>query len=245
MRPSFRLLFLIPALAPVQVFAKEAVKEFTLYHRAFHPTAPLIQYSKRGQLILDPINQPSFRSSPTFAKDLLSFGQTLRDSGVNLDAAFYQIALERENDVSEAHWDISVVKICHLRDASAETIILHTNDPHGIRPYALDYFVSPVPHDGACPKPKTAKSSNLNLTPLHVFAENVDKLNSTIIIRTSHVPPLPELKAPPPLNPQGQVEPPVPEKTFLQKYWVYIVVGLIALMLSGGGDEEEPKRRAQ
>lgn len=111
MRPSFRLLFLIPALAPVQVFAKEAVKEFTLYHRAFHPTAPLIQYSKRGQLILDPINQPSFRSSPTFAKDLLSFGQTLRDSGVNLDAAFYQIALERENDVSEAHWDISVVKI--------------------------------------------------------------------------------------------------------------------------------------
>jgi ER membrane protein complex subunit 10 len=39
----------------------------------------------------------------------------------------------------------------------------------------------------------------------------------------------PLLKEPPPLTPQGEVVKPEPEKTFLQKYWIYIAGVLLAL----------------
>jgi len=35
---------------------------------------------------------------------------------------------------------------------------------------------------------------------------------------------------------------PVPEKSFIQKYWFYIVAGLLALVLAGGGEEEPSKK---
>ena len=39
----------------------------------------------------------------------------------------------------------------------------------------------------------------------------------------------PELRAPPPLTPEGQVVTPEPEKSFIQKYWIYIAGFLIVL----------------
>lgn len=42
----------------------------------------------------------------------------------------------------------------------------------------------------------------------------------------------PALKAPPPVNAEGKVVQPAQEKSFLQKYWVYIAVALAALGMS-------------
>ena len=39
----------------------------------------------------------------------------------------------------------------------------------------------------------------------------------------------PELKAPPQLSEEGEVVKPIPEKSFLQKYWMYITMALLAL----------------
>ena len=39
----------------------------------------------------------------------------------------------------------------------------------------------------------------------------------------------PELRSPPPLTPEGQVVTPEPEKTFIQKYWVYILAFMVVL----------------
>jgi ER membrane protein complex subunit 10 len=39
----------------------------------------------------------------------------------------------------------------------------------------------------------------------------------------------PVLKTPPPLNAEGKVIQPAQEKSFLQKYWVYIAVAIAAL----------------
>jgi len=39
----------------------------------------------------------------------------------------------------------------------------------------------------------------------------------------------PELRAPPPLTPEGQVVTPEPEKSFLQKYWIYILAVMVVL----------------
>ena len=69
----------------------------------------------------------------------------------------------------------------------------------------------------------------------------------------------PELHAPPPLTPQGEIVQPVPEKSFLRKYWMYIVALLLIFCMSFmesspslnstsfhpvlvGGDEEQPRR---
>ena len=70
----------------------------------------------------------------------------------------------------------------------------------------------------------------------------------------------PELHAPPPLTPQGEVVQPVPEKSFLQKYWMYIAALLLIFCMSfmgsfpslnsisfsssvlAGGEEEQPRR---
>ena len=39
----------------------------------------------------------------------------------------------------------------------------------------------------------------------------------------------PELRQPPPLTPEGQVVTPEPEKSFLQKYWIYILALMVIL----------------
>lgn len=39
----------------------------------------------------------------------------------------------------------------------------------------------------------------------------------------------PGLRQPPPLTPQGTIVQPEPEKSFIQKYWIYIAVVLVAL----------------
>lgn len=49
----------------------------------------------------------------------------------------------------------------------------------------------------------------------------------------------PELRSPPPLTPEGQVITPEPEKSFLQKYWIYI----LALMAFLGQFSPPPPRR--
>jgi hypothetical protein len=67
----------------------------------------------------------------------------------------------------------------------------------------------------------------------------------------------PELRTPPPLTPQGEPVQPVPEQSFIQKYWIYILIALGALgesrsydlyvrfthtlsaVLTGGGESEE------
>ncbi|PSS37366.1 hypothetical protein PHLCEN_2v843 [Hermanssonia centrifuga] len=52
-------------------------------------------------------------------------------------------------------------------------------------------------------------------------------------------PTLPQLRTPPPLTAEGKPFEVPHEKTFLQKYWIYIVVALVALALSPGAPEEE------
>ena len=41
--------------------------------------------------------------------------------------------------------------------------------------------------------------------------------------------PRPELRSPPPLTPEGQVVTPEPEKSFIQKYWIYILAFMVVL----------------
>ncbi|KAF8238814.1 hypothetical protein L208DRAFT_1429912, partial [Tricholoma matsutake] len=199
---------------------------FKLFHRLYQPTEEQTSFSERGLLLLSEDNVLSFQPSPSYVRDLNAFAQALRTASDSIDLALYQVALEREGDVKQ--WDISSVKVCHLYQVTSEFIYLHTLGPHSDKPYAIDYFVSPIPHEGACPKSTSKKNSPAHRSPFHAFAKN-NRLNTTVVLQSTRYPPLPELSAPPPLSSEGDQIVSIPEKTFLQKYWIYIVVALFAL----------------
>ncbi|KAE9397153.1 hypothetical protein BT96DRAFT_823741, partial [Gymnopus androsaceus JB14] len=136
-----------------------------------------------------------------------------------LDRVLYQVALERE----DAEWEVSSVKLCHLPFITTEYIILHSSQVSS--PYGIDYFVSPIPNDGSCPKLGSVPAS---------FAspfQALNKLNTTVVHKSATLPPLPQLRAPPPLTAEGAPVQPAPEKTFIQKYWMYGAAILVALCM--------------
>jgi len=206
----------------------------SIHHRVFHPQGPQLQYVHRAQVSLDPSVSYS-ASSQDF--HLSSHIQQLRESNLDLSKAYYQLALQRNEDASEAQWDVSSVKLCHLFHATSDTIILHAKEQHI---HALDYFVSPVLHNGVCPTPKKKKKA----AEIGAYIP-LDKFNTTVIIETYRTPPLPDLRAPPALTTEGEPVTPVPEKSFIQKYWIYIVPMLIALLISGGSEEAQSQQRGQ
>lgn len=136
---------------------------------------------------------------------------------------------------------------CYLGRVSTDTIILHLSSGQDVQPFALDYFVSPIPSDGSCPPTKSKKPLSAS-SSLKNFASKIQNLNSTLLIHSPDTPPpyvacppfyaiylpiytlsSPELRTPPPLTPEGEVVKPVPEKTFIQKYWMYI--GALVLII--------------
>jgi len=213
-----------------------------LYHRVFHPSQRDLPYAHRASISFPPNSNPTVVPSPQLYDTLVSFSKML-ETLQNTDGALYQLALEHEGDASNALWDLSSVKICHLDKASSETLIFHLPNAQDYNPFALDYFVSPIPHDGSCREPHVSKKGPTPSISLQSFADKIQHLNSTILLRRPDSPPLPELHAPPPLTPQGEVVQPVPEKSFIRKYWMYIAALLLIFLLVGG--EEEQPRRAQ
>ncbi|KAJ7904648.1 hypothetical protein B0H14DRAFT_3421406 [Mycena olivaceomarginata] len=180
---------------------------YNAFHRVYEPNQPETQFLARGKVVIPDNGHPSFEPSASLAQDLTQFAEELQ----MVKGALYQ---------------------CHLNQATSETIILHAT--HEGKPYSLDYFVAPTPHNGACPK--KSKGSLLS------FASNIGGLNTTVEVRLPRLPPLPELRVPPPLTPAGEPVVPVPEQSLFRKYWMYGAAILIALMLSGGPEEEPAKK---
>ncbi|KAG9219013.1 hypothetical protein CCMSSC00406_0001423 [Pleurotus cornucopiae] len=230
------LLLLVTAAAFVA--ADESLR---LYHRVYHPIVPELPFALRGTVNINDSLLVTFRPSESTSESLQQFADSLQPGAVDLHDAQYQVALERAGDTAEAHWDISSVKLCHLENIKSESIILHTTAGPDPSPFAIDYFVSPIPLDGSCSKLKKRKSDS---TALSSFVKKVQLLmvDTTVTVQRPSLPPLPELRAPPPITQTGEPVVPVPEKSFIQKYWLYIVAVLIALVMSGGPPEEEGKK---
>ncbi|GAV98954.1 hypothetical protein LENED_000377 [Lentinula edodes] len=85
--------------------------------------------------------------------------------------------------------DVSSVKLCHIPLITSESIILHA--PHLAQnnaPYAINYFVTPIPDDGACPR------LGSGLVSLPSPFQALSKLNTTIIHKPDTQPPQPQLQ---------------------------------------------------
>lgn len=77
----------------------------SLHHRIYHPTlAPEAQFSLRGTL-----HDGALVDAPGLQTDLASFSSQL-DTVEKLNGALYQLAFERESDLSPEDWIISSVK---------------------------------------------------------------------------------------------------------------------------------------
>ncbi|KAF8165222.1 hypothetical protein B0H34DRAFT_229325 [Crassisporium funariophilum] len=227
-------------LATAISVAAVSAANVNIYHRVFHPSLPTLPYAHRASIEIAPDNTHLVTPSTQLSTHISDFADALGTLD-NTEGAFYQVALEHEGDSSDVHWDFSSVKICHLPTVSAETMLLHLGNAQDAKPFALDYFISPIPRDGSCPD--TPNSMQIQApAALRGFANKIQQLNSTVLLRRPNIPASPELRPPPAITPEGEVVKPVPEKSFLQKYWMYLGAVALVLLLGGGGSEEEPKR---
>lgn len=175
-----------------------AASNVNIHHRILVPGAPELPFVERG--VIDNLR---FQPSSTLSQHWLDFETALESllstPEVDLDRVLYQVALEREG----ADRDVSSVKLvrsrmpqtasdtevffwfqCHIPLITFESIILHT--PHLAQnnaPYAINYFVTPIPDDGACPR------LGSGLVSLPSPFQALSKLNTTIIHKADTQPP--------------------------------------------------------
>ncbi|KAF9268109.1 hypothetical protein L218DRAFT_892844 [Marasmius fiardii PR-910] len=221
-----RLQVLSLLLYPLAVASRQGIN---VYHRFYIPHGEQDmaepEFIQRGTVVIeDNIGAATYQASPSTLENFSQFARELKEDDER-ERIMYQVAIEREG-----RWDVSSVKWCHLPKVLEETLVLHMSESS--TPYAADYFVSPIPHDGGCPA--FAKNED----SVSVKFDNLAKLNTTVVLKTARLPPLPELRAPPPLTPEGKPAETIPEKSFIQKYWMYVAAGLIALFMAGGPPEE-------
>jgi len=206
----FCLLIVISiALLPLQ-----ALK---LHHRLLHPSLPQPSFQQRAQILPDTAGNPRIDPLPSLQDHFQVFAEATHGRD-----ALYQLALE--TGTSDSLWLISSVKACHLVSSANEHLVLHLPYPGGT-PFAIEYFLDSTPSDGTCP-PIQASGPTLALPQ-----------NITITTTIPTQPPLPELRVPPPLTATGDPVVQMPEKTFLQKYWLYIILALGALIITPAAEE--------
>ncbi|KAI0677494.1 hypothetical protein C8Q78DRAFT_92379 [Trametes maxima] len=229
-------MFALVLLALVLSVRAQALPGLRLKHRILHPSLPAPPFAHRATVLLSGSGPaPDARLVPdeAFADDLLHFSSAAE----GLQDALYQVALEHPGDADQSQWATSSVLACHLPHSTADTLTIHL-DQNG-NPFSLDYFVTPVPHNGACPK--RARKTSAQPGPAHLRPI----ANTTVVLRSPSFPPLPQLRVPPPVTAEGKPVQPPKEKSFLEKYWMYIAIALIAMTFAPAPPEEEGGGRAQ
>jgi hypothetical protein len=161
-----------------------------VHHRLYAPTLPPVPFTERGSLLPED-GTYRLQPAPSLPDDLAAFADILALPAV--DNLYYQLALQRDDQT----WDFASVKAvchyspgvsldspiatglqCHLPQVTSQTIVLHLQDSN---PFAIDYYLSPIPHDGSCPKSKASAAA---------FTENLQKLNTTVILESPRTLPL-------------------------------------------------------
>ncbi|KAG1833396.1 hypothetical protein EV424DRAFT_1532881 [Suillus variegatus] len=217
---SFALLVTSSLFCQLVTSQTHELTELHLIHRVVHPDLPVTPWAELGTVTV-----PSFKSiSPTGSAASLSLAESLRDDlaefseavDPNMQGAMYHVAIER----LESEGPISSIKACLLPSSTSANVVIHFSATG--EPFAIDYSVSPVPQDGIC------TVTNMGSYPAH---------NASVVLKSPRMAPLPELRIPPPLTPEGEPVASVPEKSFVQKYWIYMVVVLGALLISGPAED--------
>ncbi|KAG9100317.1 hypothetical protein FRC06_004259 [Ceratobasidium sp. 370] len=175
--------------------------------RALGSDAPFIL---KGTVLLTPAG-PSYAPAASFRGQLIAWAQASETN------TLYEVALQ--TDANPADWPRASTRLCYVTAAKEERLTMHRTRAGDV--FAIDYHLSSVPNDGACP----------SASPLFLA-------NTEVQLKSPSSPFSPRLRTPPPLAPDGQPIMPVAEKSFIQKYWMYIVPALIILLVLPAGPED-------
>ncbi|PWN51521.1 hypothetical protein IE53DRAFT_386107 [Violaceomyces palustris] len=155
--------------------------------------------------------------------------------------------LEGRGDQDLERFNLRSVKGCHLNpvhlgpDGSflKDFLIIHPSggsDPSHLRfTYKVDLSDAQMDQRG-CPIPEAATRKS---TPPTTEDEgsHLKGFNTTLKVQLGQKFQRPKLRTPLPVKEDGTVEEPVKEKTFLQKYWMYLIPIAFLLILPPGGEE--------
>ena len=125
--------------------------QIRLFHRIYHPLEHQVSFSYRGSIHVAASGGAHFHPSGTAPHDLLHFAESTQ----HLDGTLYQVALQRDSDPNDGHWDFSSVK----------AVCAHQFSPNETDPSAslLASVSSSVPHCGSpCPPSHRGRKSIRN-----------------------------------------------------------------------------------
>ncbi|WOO85432.1 uncharacterized protein LOC62_07G008931 [Vanrija pseudolonga] len=220
-----RLSLLALLAAATAAYAADSTRqEYTLYHRVLSAGAAP-EFEHRGTVSLDGFSA---------ALDQSKLKPVSADEG-----QWYQVALGVGDELLTASTravcgvaECLCIPVLQLADATTQCfasddafLTLHLTDG---RPTSIEYKGARTPASGACPLTPEAHGSGL----VNVRVEGAQKVFGPALVAP----------AAPKLDATGQPEPPVEEKTFLQKYWFGIVCALLFIATNLG---EEPKKDGQ
>ncbi|CAG8439625.1 10896_t:CDS:2 [Ambispora gerdemannii] len=189
--------------------------KYTIYHKLSYPEST---FKKRGQLALIP-SRGVAKYSPADNENedvSLTLTDSLNSQNDN-DTIFYHIKLVDEEDPNKSF--ISFTKWCLLLSSNFEDeIIIHLDKDSNL--FHFDYYTT----QPQCTAPTDGYKNRQPITKFKTTAQTIKAVKGV----------RPKLAKAAPLRPDGTIETPPPEKTFLQKYWWVIVIDHIV----GGPDEE-------
>ncbi|KAG8704232.1 hypothetical protein FRC09_003669 [Ceratobasidium sp. 395] len=174
-------------------------------------------FTLKGTVLLTPAG-PSYAPAANFRNELTAWAASKDPS------TLYEVALQTDG-AAPTDWPRASTKLCYVTAAKEERLTMHRTRSGDV--FAIDYHLSSVPHDGACPSESA---------PLFIASTDVE-------LKSPSPPFSPRLRTPPPLAQDGQPIKPVAEKSFIQKYWMYIVPALIILLVLPAGPDEGAQQR--
>ncbi|KAG9042038.1 hypothetical protein FS837_011429 [Tulasnella sp. UAMH 9824] len=239
-----------------------------VHHRLLHLSSDveLPQFEHRGAIDLSP--PPAQRlvtaasgSGPTFQPDSGSSAKIEEwinrwkdQPAYHEGEIFYQVALQKREEDGPETWDVQSVRLCHVPLSTSDSFVLHltpsaksvVDRQGGDEPKSFDdrdalvewfsYYVDPVPRDGSC-SPATLGSNGTKKGKKQPQAALLS--NSTVEVRDVRYTPKVALRPPTPMTTTGEPIRPPPEKSFLQKYWMYIGAFMLVLAVATPPETEE------
>ncbi|KAG8907213.1 hypothetical protein FRC01_007756 [Tulasnella sp. 417] len=206
----------------------------------------------------------SSSSSPAFQPDSGSSAKIEEwinrwkdDPAYHSGEIFYQVALQKREEDTPDMWDVQSVRLCHVPLSTSDSFVLHLtpsakslihrqgedepkpsfDDRDDPLVEWFSYYVDPVPRDGSCSPAtlgKTVATKKGKKQPQLALLSN-----STVEVRDVRYTPKVALRPPTPMTSTGEPIRPPPEKSFLQKYWMYIGAFMLILAVATPPETEE------
>lgn len=152
---------------------------------------------------------------------------------VDSEGLWYQVAVGNdEQGVDDtSRWPMSSVKLCYLPVSNLTANIHISPFTQSVSGIHLSLSSDSLPKDGSCPSHvRAVRNTHLDMTIEMITPQTIPTLQAA-----GSSPAMPRVD--PQTGETIAAEGVQPEKTFLQKYWMYLFGAMLILGMSGGGGD--------